>query len=94
MMPRQDGVLHRVDRDRLEACLDDHRVVGQRSVHELRRGPVRLELSPGLDEVDGCDIEEEANARRGVGQLAVDRQVARSQLAGRGHATSVRLVQL
>ena len=51
--------------------------------------PSEQEPAPGLDQVDGRDIEEEADARRRVGQLTVDRQVARSQLAVLGHAMSV-----
>ena len=52
-------------------------VVLELAVAELGHPPVLLELAANLGEVDGRQVEEEPEATGEVGQLAVDREVAR-----------------
>ena len=75
-------------RDRREACLDDRRIVLQRGVDELGGTPVVEEPTPGVEQVDGRDGEQEPDAGRDVGELVVDRQVVGTQPADRLHRSS------
>ena len=79
-----DRALHS---DRREACLGDSRIVVQRGVHELGDLPVGEEPTPGVEQVDGRDGEEEPDAGRDVRELVVDRQIVGTQLARRLHRT-------
>ena len=81
---RHGRILDVAHRDVGESGGGDLGFVGERAIREHRRAAGLPEGLALIREVDRCDLEQEPEARRDVGQRAVDGEVG-TESAGRGH---------